>query len=68
MVFCGLQCWDAHLPVMNHREAFWEQKKAPKSFADAQIQEMEKKSKPKVQAVEVKKESKNNIIIRKKSS
>lgn len=28
-VFCSVECWDAHLPVMNHRSAWSEEKKAP---------------------------------------
>ncbi len=28
-VFCSVDCWDAHLPTMNHREAWAEEKKSP---------------------------------------
>lgn len=30
MVFCRLSCWESHVPVMNHREAWAEERKAPK--------------------------------------
>jgi len=29
MYFCSLACWDAHLPMMRHREAWAEKVKAP---------------------------------------
>ncbi|MCM2279594.1 MAG: hypothetical protein NDJ89_16085 [Oligoflexia bacterium] len=27
--FCSVSCWDAHLPIMNHREAWAEERRAP---------------------------------------
>ena len=27
--FCSIGCWDAHVPVMNHRSAWAEEKRAP---------------------------------------
>lgn len=27
--FCSVECWDVHLPTMNHREAWAEERKAP---------------------------------------
>ncbi|MCB0404007.1 MAG: hypothetical protein KDD51_04425 [Bdellovibrionales bacterium] len=27
--FCSVECWDAHIPVMNHRSAWSEEKMAP---------------------------------------
>ena len=30
-VFCKVACWDTHVPVMNHREAWAEERKAPES-------------------------------------
>lgn len=27
--FCSVSCWDAHLPLMNHREAWAEERRAP---------------------------------------
>lgn len=35
LVFCSMDCWDAHLPIARHREAFAEEKRAPRSDADA---------------------------------
>jgi len=29
MVFCSVDCWEAHLPLMRHREAWAEEEKAP---------------------------------------
>ena len=29
MVFCQVSCWDAHVPVMNHRESWAEERIAP---------------------------------------
>ena len=29
MVFCSMECWDAHLPVARHREAHAEERTAP---------------------------------------
>lgn len=29
-VFCTVQCWDAHVPVMNHRSAWAEERRAPR--------------------------------------
>jgi hypothetical protein len=29
LVFCSLPCWDAHLPTMNHRQAWAEDERAP---------------------------------------
>ncbi len=29
LVFCEVSCWDAHLPLMNHREAWAEERKSP---------------------------------------
>ena len=31
-VFCSMGCFDAHLPVMNHRTAYFEEKTAPSSL------------------------------------
>ncbi|MAE94483.1 MAG: hypothetical protein CL910_07485 [Deltaproteobacteria bacterium] len=30
-VFCSVSCWDAHLPTMNHREAWAEDQRSPSS-------------------------------------
>lgn len=29
LVFCSVSCWDAHVPMMNHREAWAEERTAP---------------------------------------
>ena len=29
MVFCSVPCWDAHVPIMNHRDAWSEERQAP---------------------------------------
>ena len=29
LVFCTVACWDAHQPMMNHRESWAEERKAP---------------------------------------
>ncbi|OFZ20978.1 MAG: hypothetical protein A2X94_06490 [Bdellovibrionales bacterium GWB1_55_8] len=29
LVFCEVSCWDAHVPLMNHRESWAEERKAP---------------------------------------
>ena len=31
LVFCSVTCWDAHVPLMNHRECWAEERKAPSS-------------------------------------
>lgn len=28
--FCSVMCWDAHVPLMNHRESWAEERFAPK--------------------------------------
>jgi hypothetical protein len=28
-VFCDVSCWDAHVPMMNHRESWAEERTAP---------------------------------------
>ena len=33
MVFCTVSCWEVHLPVAHHREAWAVEKKAPKTAA-----------------------------------
>jgi hypothetical protein len=41
MVFCSVPCWEAHLPMMRHREAFAVEDRAPSSsqWATAQAAE-----------------------------
>jgi hypothetical protein len=31
LFFCSIECWDAHLPTARHRDAWAEEKRAPKS-------------------------------------
>lgn len=31
-VFCSPACWDAHVPVMNHKEASFEERTAPRTL------------------------------------
>lgn len=38
LVFCSTSCWDAHLPTMNHREAWAEERRAPTREAWAREQ------------------------------
>jgi hypothetical protein len=38
MVFCSVDCWEAHLPMMRHREAWAEEEKAPSQAQWAQEQ------------------------------
>jgi hypothetical protein len=70
MVFCEVKCWDAHLPVMRHREAFYSQKKSPLSFAEEQrLEEREKLSKKsETESKPNPNTSSNKIIVRKKST
>ncbi len=41
LVFCSTSCWDAHLPLMNHREAWAEERRAPTREAWRREQEAE---------------------------
>ena len=38
LVFCSTSCWDAHLPTMNHRESWAEERRAPTREAWAREQ------------------------------
>jgi hypothetical protein len=29
LVFCEVSCWDAHVPMMNHRESWAEERRSP---------------------------------------
>jgi hypothetical protein len=48
LVFCTTSCWDAHLPLMNHREAWAEERRAPtrEEWAREQQAERAEKSEP----------------------
>ncbi|MDP2307762.1 MAG: hypothetical protein Q8P18_17185 [Pseudomonadota bacterium] len=30
LVFCSVACWDSHVPVLNHRDAWCEERRAPR--------------------------------------
>jgi hypothetical protein len=45
LVFCQVSCWDSHLPIVNHRESWAEERKAPKR--DEWIQMLKEESEPK---------------------
>jgi len=38
LIFCNVSCWDAHVPMMNHRESWAEERKAPSKDERAKIQ------------------------------
>jgi len=42
LVFCTTSCWDVHLPLMNHREAWAEERRAPTREEWAREQQAEK--------------------------
>ena len=44
LVFCTTSCWDAHLPTMNHREAWAEERRAPTREAYLREQAEEQKA------------------------
>jgi hypothetical protein len=46
LVFCTTSCWDAHLPLMNHREAWAEERRAPTREEWAREQAAEKAERP----------------------
>ena len=35
LVFCGVDCWDAHLGEARHKSAYAEERVAPRSAAEA---------------------------------
>ncbi len=37
LVFCSVSCWDAHTPMMNHRESWAEERRAPSREEWAEI-------------------------------
>lgn len=43
LAFCEVSCWDAHVPGMNHRESWAEERKAPTADEWAKIQSGEDK-------------------------
>ncbi len=65
MVFCSVKCWDSHVPVMRHREAFYSELKSPVSLRAEQDSLISKLKTPEEKKV-VKKNS-PSIIVRKRS-
>lgn len=71
MYFCTIRCFDSHIPIMRHKEAFYTEKKAPENEAEALQQENQKKEKENkinegtITKIPVK--SSPSIIIRKKN-
>src|SRR5689334_13530384 len=45
LIFCKVSCWDAHVPMMNHRESWAEERKAP--TRDEWIKQLEEEAQPK---------------------
>lgn len=37
LIFCTVSCWDAHVPLMNHRESWAEERRAPTRVQWAKI-------------------------------
>lgn len=73
MVFCSMDCWNVHLPIMNHREAYSEEKKSPVSFEAARKLEQEGKKTSATKnasagASNPNFQSKSSIVIRRKGS
>ncbi len=55
LVFCNLQCFDAHVPVMNHRDAGAFERTAPRSSSpqiveNNKVKKAEKTDKPEIKA------------------
>jgi hypothetical protein len=44
LVFCDVSCWDAHVPGMNHRESWAEERHAP--TREEYARQLEEESKP----------------------
>lgn len=44
LVFCSVSCWDAHLPLMNHRESWAEERTSPSAEAWLKEQQNEQSS------------------------
>jgi hypothetical protein len=58
LVFCEVSCWDAHIPLVNHRESWAEEERAPsKSQWEAILaaEKLPKKRGPRDQPIEEKK-------------
>jgi len=49
LYFCSVSCWEAHLPMMRHRESWAVEKTAPTRAAWAAEQEAEQKAEQKAE-------------------
>jgi hypothetical protein len=48
-VFCSVNCWDAHLPIMRHKNAWAEERQAPTKGKTAHMSsDLAKKTSPKI--------------------
>ena len=47
LAFCDVSCWDAHVPMMNHRDSWAEERKAPSREEWAKILSGEDKTEKK---------------------
>lgn len=48
-VFCSVNCWDAHLPIMRHKDAWAEERQAPtKGKTVHMASDLPKKTSPKI--------------------
>jgi hypothetical protein len=36
LTFCSVECWDAHVPVLRHKESWAEERRAPAEGADVE--------------------------------
>src|SRR3954466_11380102 len=52
LAFCDVACWDAHVPMMNHRESWAEERQAPSREEWARILSGEDKTPRKRRTVE----------------
>lgn len=46
LVFCTSDCWEVHLPLMNHREAWAEERRSPKTAEEAREAPAQKRRAP----------------------
>ncbi len=49
-VFCSVDCWDAHVPVLRHRDAWADERTAPTAEAWARTRELEAAAAPRSHA------------------
>ena len=41
LVFCSVECWDAHVPLYNHRESWALENRSPKQFESENVENEE---------------------------